>query len=1075
MKISNNALNFLLAQYRAIFKRAYVKGIASAVILTAGLAAGAAQAVPNDAVLDKDDFLSSTSGIHTADITSNSKLDMKDVLFESATGNAYINTVTVDGANVEITGAAGRHFATTGGLTIKNGGKFTVTNTDRTDTHIYGGGNGAGAPLTITGEGSTLTASSAAVNFGAITVEKGATVNLDGLVELNHDLNQEEKNPNGKWWFYTNLSAVGAVGAVTVSDSTVNLRDQSHVGADVSVNISGDSTITFDGAWHDLKTYDDNGTKKDIEGTGYATAFIRGNNLDGKSGTVTISASRDNAQKIVDTPELNVLAGRNGAIYANKIDIKEAKVNIGSGGKFILDGDWVSKELKDEGTHSAATVTLKDVTFTNSGTLVLGSDSQSGGRIDVTGNTDMQGDLDNYDNIYVGANSVGAAGHLIISEDQIVQQRDESGDLIHDGVWTGKNVGVLLNALEASEATLEVKGTDADGLDLNKDVQFVSNADISASDKPSEAAYGYHANKINVYGPARIKGEHLVLHSALAGGDLNDAAKLTLEANTLELGANDYSGATLTGLDIVGGAAHDDISLNGSGDIFTVDGDIELSRDFYQKDASGDYTTASNGFGTIRGDNLKVTSGSITINGAAWQNEDQGLTITSGTLTVGAVGPVKADGTAASVSEALKDGEDSVSGWKYIKNGNPASLTWHGAFNISGGDTDEANVKVTGALGADSTLDLRAAKVSWGSGTVTLSGSMNDNDDPYHVSATDFGATAGQGILRITGSQLSDFLNIDNGDETDTNTVLNLAPGGVLLVDGTVTGTINFNKFVADNADDQASGAGTINFDTTQSVSDAGWLIANGELTLVTGELNGDGDAVTDSLNIGDGTLFAEGLTINNLDPALDAADADPAEDVVKVTDGTIGVAQRLSSTNNEILFEDSTLLLDSKAGDNNDYGLSSSNGGVVNVNQLRFTSGAGFEVATGDWTVSGVNNGLGDLYFDDSSFEVGTGDADYQRYGYTASLTADNLSFNDGEGDGTDILVASNGKLTVNTIQAPENEIVVAGTMTLNGRTDFTAENLTSEPESLQDLGVSGANAQAGIDLTGAILNLYR
>ena len=44
VKISNNALNFLLAQYRAIFKRAYVKGIASAVILTAGLAAGQAQA-----------------------------------------------------------------------------------------------------------------------------------------------------------------------------------------------------------------------------------------------------------------------------------------------------------------------------------------------------------------------------------------------------------------------------------------------------------------------------------------------------------------------------------------------------------------------------------------------------------------------------------------------------------------------------------------------------------------------------------------------------------------------------------------------------------------------------------------------------------------------------------------------------------------------------------------------------------------------------------------------------------------------------------------------------------------------
>ena len=59
MKISNNALNFLLAQYRAIFKRAYIKGIASAVILTAGLAAGQAQAA--NTATDGDSFYSNTA------------------------------------------------------------------------------------------------------------------------------------------------------------------------------------------------------------------------------------------------------------------------------------------------------------------------------------------------------------------------------------------------------------------------------------------------------------------------------------------------------------------------------------------------------------------------------------------------------------------------------------------------------------------------------------------------------------------------------------------------------------------------------------------------------------------------------------------------------------------------------------------------------------------------------------------------------------------------------------------------------------------------------------------------------
>ena len=44
MKLSSHALSFLLAQYRAIFKRAYVSGLASAILLTTALASTSAQA-----------------------------------------------------------------------------------------------------------------------------------------------------------------------------------------------------------------------------------------------------------------------------------------------------------------------------------------------------------------------------------------------------------------------------------------------------------------------------------------------------------------------------------------------------------------------------------------------------------------------------------------------------------------------------------------------------------------------------------------------------------------------------------------------------------------------------------------------------------------------------------------------------------------------------------------------------------------------------------------------------------------------------------------------------------------------
>ena len=44
MKQTNNAIKFLMAQYRAIFNNAYFKGLASAALVTVAMAAGQVQA-----------------------------------------------------------------------------------------------------------------------------------------------------------------------------------------------------------------------------------------------------------------------------------------------------------------------------------------------------------------------------------------------------------------------------------------------------------------------------------------------------------------------------------------------------------------------------------------------------------------------------------------------------------------------------------------------------------------------------------------------------------------------------------------------------------------------------------------------------------------------------------------------------------------------------------------------------------------------------------------------------------------------------------------------------------------------
>ena len=94
MKLSNNALNFLLAQYRAIFKRAYVKGIASAVLLTAGLAAGQAQAVD---ITSGGDSWANADSITVSEANST---------YSIAGTDRYFNDINI----------------TSGGLTIKSAG-----------------------------------------------------------------------------------------------------------------------------------------------------------------------------------------------------------------------------------------------------------------------------------------------------------------------------------------------------------------------------------------------------------------------------------------------------------------------------------------------------------------------------------------------------------------------------------------------------------------------------------------------------------------------------------------------------------------------------------------------------------------------------------------------------------------------------------------------------------------------------------------------------------------------------------------------------------------------------------------
>ena len=138
VKISNNALNFLLAQYRAIFKRAYIKGLASAVILTAGLAAGQAQAVSTEdpfwTTTDDSTWSPESSYLQSAD-------DKKRIAGDYDTGKAEDKEHgdgTVSGAGL-IIGASGSN-GDIGSITSGSayGGYVSIASGNATDATAIG-------------------------------------------------------------------------------------------------------------------------------------------------------------------------------------------------------------------------------------------------------------------------------------------------------------------------------------------------------------------------------------------------------------------------------------------------------------------------------------------------------------------------------------------------------------------------------------------------------------------------------------------------------------------------------------------------------------------------------------------------------------------------------------------------------------------------------------------------------------------------------------------------------------------------------------------------------------------------
>lgn len=215
MKQTNNAIKFLMAQYRAVFKSAYVSGITTAVALTSFLAAAQANAAPTELKVDNWD----------------SALEASDTLVING-------ETTTDPAKGEYSK-----------LNITSAEDKTLTLYDKQKLSLVGD-KVTGAKLSATGQGKTLSLT----GEGALDVDAKNGLTLESSAsgaKLNVDL-----------------------GSVNIKNGNVTVNTTN---ADATTNLAANSIVIGNGKSGDGATVTLSGTGTNVLGGTSSSIVVKGN------------------------------------------------------------------------------------------------------------------------------------------------------------------------------------------------------------------------------------------------------------------------------------------------------------------------------------------------------------------------------------------------------------------------------------------------------------------------------------------------------------------------------------------------------------------------------------------------------------------------------------------------------------------------------------------------------------------------------------------------------------------------------------------------------------------------------
>ena len=557
MKQTNNAIKFLMAQYRAIFQNAYFKGLAAAAVVTMGLAAGQAQAAnitnaewPNLAGAQE---LSGTDTLKLSGDSLNANTALTSLNITS-TGNHSIKKVAASALNADVTYNA-------------ESGQIDITNDTSAGSLKVKGFDLKKGTVNIAGAGTALEAFTLKVgdnegdaDSSKIDLKSGSTLGVGltpgALASKNTTLTL---NNDGQ----INLSDTSDASAVTINAAKLNLN-----GGKLSVANNSDNTTTLT-----LNVLSGSMTNGTLE-------FGSGSDVQIKFGTAAVTdANNENLKK-----ELTLSKGTintSGAITFSGA----GTVNLQAGDEHVKFG-----KVGDNATLTVDGATLKtDLVSAKYVAGKIATDLATGSTLDLGKTTTLDLTLTGADDLKIGDNANKATKTIkvvdgaTVKAGTIVLGADKSGSFAAQDLKLTSNSDLTLAnaALSANKSLVfDVKNT---VLKNNVNLGTDSIAEINEQD-------GF----ANLDDAAKIKA--LLAHSGTIskGANVNNAA-LTVENNK--------------SLTIGNGTWTNDVDLT----LGTASGDGKLQVGL--EDPNNNKSAASLTFGS--NSKLTLTSGTIAVGNAS--------------------------------------------------------------------------------------------------------------------------------------------------------------------------------------------------------------------------------------------------------------------------------------------------------------------------------------------------------------------------------------------------------------------------------------------------------------------------